>query len=139
MYHRFFGRYHYLIDPAFKLPHMQGLALYGLRREMRIGKGDRTLKCLKSCFDIVHSQRCLCTGCSESKDISSIGAHAKEEKEFLIAQVRCIASSGTYMRSLAEVIATKLGTCGLAYSIRRTRIGTYAPLPFGLGYWRKKL
>lgn len=66
-------------------------------------------------------------------------ASPTNQKEFLIAQVRCIASSGTYMRSLAEVIATKLGTCGLAYSIRRTRIGTYAPLPFGLGYWRKKL
>jgi tRNA pseudouridine(55) synthase len=61
------------------------------------------------------------------------------QEEFVIAQVRCIASSGTYMRSLAEVIASKLHTCGLAYSIRRTRIGTYARLPFGLGYWRKQL
>lgn len=52
-----------------------------------------------------------------------------------IAKFVCIASSGTYMRTLAEVIAKELGTTGLAYSINRTKIGTYKKLPFGIGFW----
>lgn len=52
-----------------------------------------------------------------------------------IARIRCIASSGTYMRSLAEEIGAKLGRKALAYSIRRTVIGSYLPLPFGYGFW----
>ncbi len=37
----------------------------------------------------------------------------------------CVASSGTYMRSLCEHIAKELGNAGLAYSIHRTKIGRY--------------
>ncbi|MEX2340941.1 MAG: hypothetical protein WD605_01325 [Candidatus Paceibacterota bacterium] len=54
-----------------------------------------------------------------------------------IATFECIASSGTYMRSLSEEIARRVGTVGLAYSIHRDIIGTYQPLPFGLGFWRR--
>lgn len=60
-------------------------------------------------------------------------------QEFLLAQFSCTCSSGTYMRTLAEEIAKSLGTCGLAFSIHRTHIGTYQPLPFGFGFWRKQL
>lgn len=56
---------------------------------------------------------------------------------FYVAKFVCIASSGTYMRTLAEVIAKELDTCGLAYSINRTKIGIYKKLPFGLGFWKK--
>lgn len=59
-------------------------------------------------------------------------------KEIAIANFYCIASSGTYMRSLAEEIGKLLQTNALAYSIDRTAIGRYQPLPFGLGFWRKK-
>ncbi len=45
--------------------------------------------------------------------------------EYSIIHFRCVASSGTYMRSLAKVIAEKLGTCGLAWNIHRTKIGTF--------------
>jgi tRNA pseudouridine(55) synthase len=45
--------------------------------------------------------------------------------EFSVATITCIASSGTYMRSLAEKIASLLHTHGLAFSIHRTDIGTY--------------
>ncbi len=45
--------------------------------------------------------------------------------EYTIAHFRCIASSGTYMRSLAEVIAKKLDACGLAWHIHRTKIGVF--------------
>lgn len=47
-------------------------------------------------------------------------------KTYTIANFSCIASSGTYMRTLASIIATRLGTTGLAWSIQRTKIGRYA-------------
>lgn len=62
-------------------------------------------------------------------------AHSQEK--YTVAKFRCIASSGTYMRTLAEVIAKELGTCGLAFSIHRTKIGVYRHLPFNFGFWKK--
>lgn len=45
--------------------------------------------------------------------------------EYTIAHCRCVASSGTYMRSLAHVIGERLEVGGLAWRIHRTIIGTY--------------
>jgi len=45
--------------------------------------------------------------------------------EYHIARFKCVASSGTYMRTLASEIAKKLDTVGLAWSIHRTKIGTF--------------
>lgn len=58
--------------------------------------------------------------------------------QFQVATFRCIASSGTYMRTLAEIIGSECETTGLAYSIHRAEIGKYQPLPFGFGFWRKR-
>lgn len=44
---------------------------------------------------------------------------------FQIAHFTCTASSGTYMRTLASLLAKELNTCGLAWSINRTKIGRY--------------
>lgn len=55
-----------------------------------------------------------------------------------ILTVSCVASSGTYMRSLAGSIGEKLNTFGLAYSIHRTKIGTYIPLFNNLGFWLRR-
>lgn len=46
---------------------------------------------------------------------------------YIIAHFRCIASSGAYMRTLAEIIAKQSGTTGLAWHIHRTKIGRYNP------------
>ena len=46
-------------------------------------------------------------------------------QSYTILHFKCIASSGTYMRTLATVIADKLGTYGLAWHIHRTKIGSY--------------
>ncbi len=54
---------------------------------------------------------------------------------YQIVSITCIASSGTYMRSLAEHIAHMLGTSGLAYSIHRTKIGTYRRIIGNFGTW----
>ncbi len=47
------------------------------------------------------------------------------EDSFTIATISCTCSSGTYMRTLAEIIANKFATEGLAFSIHRSAIGTY--------------
>lgn len=60
--------------------------------------------------------------------------HHKGQK-VQIARFRCVATSGTYMRSLAGEIGRRLGSTGLAYSIHRSKIGIYRRLPFGFGYW----
>lgn len=57
------------------------------------------------------------------------------EREFVSIRARVTCGTGTYMRSLAERVGERLGTSALAYSIRRTRIGRYRPLPFGTGIW----
>jgi len=42
-----------------------------------------------------------------------------------IAHFTCLASSGTYMRTLAHIIGQKVNAPSLAWSIHRTKIGTY--------------
>ena len=46
-----------------------------------------------------------------------------EDKKFLVLKFRTQVSSGAYMRVLAEKIGKEFGTHGLAYSIKRTKIG----------------
>lgn len=54
-----------------------------------------------------------------------------------ISTFHAIATSGTYMRSLAEHIGERMQSCALAYSINRTTIGKYYTLgPFG--FWLKR-
>ena len=43
----------------------------------------------------------------------------------LISKIRATVSSGTYIRSLAQLMGKKLGCGGLACSIHRTRVGPY--------------
>lgn len=54
-----------------------------------------------------------------------------------IAKFKIIVSSGTYIRSLAPIIAKKLGTTGLAYSIHRSKIGFFKKIPLFGGFWRR--
>jgi tRNA U55 pseudouridine synthase TruB len=46
-------------------------------------------------------------------------------RTYPIAHFSCVASSGTYMRTLASEIARAIGTGGLAWSIHRTAIGHF--------------
>ncbi len=60
-----------------------------------------------------------------------------ESRRFSIVRLRVSCASGTYMRTLAGRLGEGLDTCGLALSIRRTKIGRY--VPFGsFGFWRKR-
>ena len=57
---------------------------------------------------------------------------------FQLVSCVCIASSGTYMRSLTEEVGKRLGARALAYSIHRTRIGRYIPIiPNMFGLWAR--
>jgi len=58
------------------------------------------------------------------------------KRQHTVITFRCKCTSGTYMRTLAEEIGTRLGTCGLAYSIHRTRIGKYSKIPL-FPFWYK--
>ena len=60
-------------------------------------------------------------------DWQDIATNFSLSAEYTIAHFRCVASSGAYMRTLATIIAEKLGTTGLAYHIHRTKIGQYSP------------
>lgn len=58
-------------------------------------------------------------------DWQAIGTSSTVPDTYMIASFTCVASSGTYMRSLAELIARELSTIGLAWHIHRTHIGKY--------------
>jgi tRNA pseudouridine(55) synthase len=75
------------------------------------------------------------------KDWLLFNNSGKANDFFTIVTLKCIASSGTYMRSLAEEISRRLynseNTSSLAYCIHRTKIGIYKQ-PFQIiGYWKK--
>lgn len=59
------------------------------------------------------------------------------DDQFSIATIRTSVASGVYMRTLADEIAKRLNSHGLAYSIHRTKLGRYTSLPFGFGLWSK--
>jgi tRNA pseudouridine(55) synthase len=61
----------------------------------------------------------------------------KMRTNYTILRFRTTVSSGTYIRTLAPLIAEKLGTVGLAYSIRRTKIGCFFPITKRFGIWRR--
>lgn len=69
------------------------------------------------------------------KDWEAFLSEGAADDLFYIARIKCIATSGTYMRSLSSLIASHLDTVGLAYSIRRTKIGRYVRLPYLKGMW----
>lgn len=60
---------------------------------------------------------------------------ATSQNTFTVIEIRVTSGSGSYMRTLAGRIGEGLGTCGLALSIHRTRIGAYFPL---LKLWLKR-
>ena len=70
-------------------------------------------------------------------DWEHFAAAGNTDDQFYIADLHCIASSGTYMRSLAEAIASHLGAHGLAYAIHRTDIGKYQKM-LGFGVWKQR-
>jgi len=63
----------------------------------------------------------------------------EDSGQYTIARFKTTVSSGTYIRILAPLIAEKLRNYGLAYSIRRTKIGRYISVSKRFGFWRRKI
>lgn len=62
---------------------------------------------------------------------------AIEDRTFVVLTLNVTCASGTYMRTLADRIASVLNTRALALSIHRTQIGTYKSF-CGLHFWSKR-
>ena len=60
-----------------------------------------------------------------------------EHHQFTVGRFCCVCGPGTYMRSLSGLIAGKVNEVGLAFGIRRTRIGRYINLG-RFGIWIRK-
>lgn len=65
-------------------------------------------------------------------------AEENEGATLQVATCTAVVSAGTYIRTLAPLIATQLGTCGLAFGIHRTDIGVYRPLLRQKGWWARR-
>lgn len=61
----------------------------------------------------------------------------ERDQRYMVLKFKAVVSSGTYIRSLAPIIAQRFGTLGIAYSIHRTRIGKYQAVTNFFGFWRK--
>ena len=60
-----------------------------------------------------------------------------EARTFYVLKCEATVSSGTYIRALADIIGKRLGTEALAYSIHRTKIGTFSRLFGKIGLWTR--
>jgi len=70
------------------------------------------------------------------KRYTQIQNNISADSMFYILKFRCVCSSGTYMRTLAEDIARGFGSEGLAFSIHRTKIGKYKKIG-PIKFWSK--
>ena len=61
------------------------------------------------------------------------------DMQYAIAKFTAVVGSGTYIRTLASMIAKRVGTDGIAYSIHRSAIGKYQPLFGRVGFWTRRL
>ncbi len=60
----------------------------------------------------------------------SVNGNVRGNVSFPILKIKVECKSGSYMRTLAELLAEKLKTCGLAYSIKRIRVGEFDGFSF---------
>jgi tRNA pseudouridine(55) synthase len=56
-------------------------------------------------------------------------------RQYVVLKLSVICGSGTYMRTLAQRIGKSLGSCCLALSIHRKKIGRYVPFGRTMGMW----
>ncbi len=68
------------------------------------------------------------------KDWDDILNNKSLPETYQIVHFRCIASSGTYMRTLASEISKKMNSVGLAWHIHRTKVGKFQNLTWEKEY-----
>lgn len=87
-------------------------------------KGDfRQEEILKKWQSVLGEQKHAQSNYKNIQDKMKLKGDADISFPILKIKVKC--KSGSYMRTLAELLAEKLKTCGLAYSIKRTRVGEF--------------
>jgi tRNA pseudouridine55 synthase len=105
------------------------LSLHGLETISRTTLVDQALKKINTIPPVTDPRKILGND-FRRVDVRQDWEKVKEDRTlpeiYHVAHFSCIASSGTYMRSLASEIATRFGTCGLAWHIHRTVIGRYS-------------
>lgn len=146
---------HTLPYPAYSSKTVNGIPLFEYARAGKLGDikiptapmrvyriayaGMRTLTNAELLDNIIHRMLLLEGNDFRNGAISARWSSLLKDggERYTIARYRATVGPGTYIRSLAPLIASALGTGGLAYSIHRSRIGRYAPLLPGTGFWTK--
>ncbi len=116
------------------------LKLTNLRQESVQSVYDEAMRKIESVPTVTDESKALGRDFrrSEVRVAWKVWREHHRESVVQVATFECIASSGTYMRSLSEEIGRRLGTVGLAFSIHRSQIGDYRPLLRGFGFWKKR-
>lgn len=100
---------------------------------------ENALQKIESIPKVTDERKALGADFRRDKVRASWHAFAEDgEDMYQVASFTCVASSGTYMRSLAEELGKRLGTTGLALSIHRTKMGKYIPITSARGFWLKR-
>ena len=87
-----------------------------------LGSEHLTLeKCVEETLPIIEKV----VGDFRQNEIIALWEQQPLDTQVVLVTFSATVSSGTYMRSLAEVLGKKLGVPALAYRIRRTRVGEY--------------
>ncbi len=102
---------------------------------------QQAIKAIKSLPPVIDPKKAIGRDFRRKEILNDWKEFLKTNKqvEFYVADIVCIASSGTYMRSLANHIAERLDSKGIALSIHRTKIGTYKKIFNNVGMWTRTL
>lgn len=104
------------------------LELTDIKTFSRTEAADKALEKIETIPEVTDPRKALGAD-FRRKDVRADWQNIKSDhnlpETYTVAHFRCIASSGAYMRTLATIIAEKVGTTGLAYHIHRTKIGKY--------------
>jgi len=102
--------------PKFSAVHIQGKRAYELARQ-GIDFVPPTKVVHVTRFEMLDTEQCV-------RDLAAIGEAIQLPAHANYFEIEC--QAGTYIRSLAKVLATRLGTLATATVIIRTRVGDFA-------------
>lgn len=101
--------------PKFSAVHIQGKRAYELARQ-GIDFDAPQKKVIVSRFELLDTAQC-------ERDLGAIGEKFELSVNANYFEIEC--QTGTYIRSLAKLLATRLGTVATAARIIRTRVGDF--------------
>ena len=102
--------------PKFSAVHIQGKRAYELARQ-GVDFVPPTKTVIISRFEMLDLSRC-------KQDLAELGEEMELPQNASYFEIEC--QTGTYIRSLAKVLATRLGTVATATVIIRTKVGRFA-------------